>query len=743
MTPETLLEGVTAILARTDLSERNRTKIEAELPKLEMWADPSRNMNPAEQADATDLLNKLRKAELWVDPAPAPAPAPEAASAPQAPATTKASTKAAKAASGPPDASDLAIPARLKALPRWLLHRDKKPHYADGQMRHGELDTPEDIARLVSYADARAALVKKKGSGLGFAIVKGDGIIGIDADKVLGNEHEPAATALLGNTYIERSPSGKGLHAFYIGEFSPERKRVGPFECYSEKRFFTVTGDRIATSMLDVADARPEDIARLATCFGTASAKTTGEAHLPGGLGSVINDADEARLRDALKHIDASDRPTWLAVCGALAGSGEPGFKLFHDWSSTAASGYKSKADCRKKFDELAKAPKSGYPAIFKMAQARGWSMSRRVGAEAAQATAAGFRFVPFRESIDSDAAPRWVLKNWLERDTLTCIAGQPKHGKSFVAFDMALHVAAGIPWCGNRVEQGSVFVICGEGQGGVSRRLKGWLNKHPAVGKDLPFFTSSRSIQLTGEGALAVREHIDALRLEHGEPAVVIIDTLARSFPGDENKNEDMSAFVAALDGHIKSLGAAVVLVHHATKSGSDVLRGASALRGALDGLVEVLRADSPSASGGIVVEVRPHFLKDGATPESLYFDCEVVATGTDEDLEEITTLVPKLMARPGAAVAALNNDQRQALGVLHTMQGPDAGIGVPLREWRDACVEAGVNLGQGGQRAREGAMERLTAALSAAACVFKPGGNDGKYQAVPFVDFDELHDE
>ena len=39
MTPETLLAGVRATLARTDLSVRNRTKIEAELPKLELWAD--------------------------------------------------------------------------------------------------------------------------------------------------------------------------------------------------------------------------------------------------------------------------------------------------------------------------------------------------------------------------------------------------------------------------------------------------------------------------------------------------------------------------------------------------------------------------------------------------------------------------------------------------------------------------------------------------------------------------------
>jgi len=350
-----------------------------------------------------------------------------------------------------------------------------------------------------------------------------------------------------------------------------------------------------------------------------------------------------------------------------------------------------------------------------------------------------GFRFIPFGELVSAIIQPRWVVKHWFERNTVTCIAGQPKHGKSFNAFDIGLHVAAGIPWCGMRVEQGPVFVVAGEGQGGTSRRVKGWLLKHPEVTGDIPFYVSNRAITLDAAGAKKVKEIIEGMCAEHNVlPAMILVDTLARSFPGDENKTEDMNTFIAALDQHLKGLDVALIVVHHSTKSGSDVLRGNSALRGALDGLIEVVKADAPNPAGGILIEVKPHWLKDGQTPAPLFFDCEVVSVGFDQDFEEITTLVPMLIANPNQAEAGLTEPQRRALEILRGMQGEDAGVGVPLRDWRAACVEAGIVNGTTA-KAIENRMANIVTPLSNANAVFKPGGNDGKYRAVVFATFDD----
>lgn len=506
--------------------------------------------------------------------------------------------------------------------------------------------------------------------------------------------------------------------------------------------FFHCKGEPVMVRLLSDHPERRYTTEQIVTAFALDSIPTTDteprEVATFDALAYVLSEQKVADLRSALTFLDAKDRNTWIAVCAALCRSGEPGFKEFHDWSKTAPNdgkhGYQDEADCRAKFLEMAPHAKSAPEAIFTMATERGW-INKPTGATAPT----GFRFIPLRELADSTVNPHWVVKHWLERDTVTCIAGQPKHGKSFIAFDIGLHVAAGIPWCSKRVEQGAVFVIAGEGQGGTSRRTKGWLLIHPEVSKDIPFYVSNKSIQLDATGAEKSKTIIEDMCKDYGvAPSMIIVDTLARSFPGDENKTEDMNTFVAALDQHLKVMDVALVIVHHSTKSGSDVLRGNSALRGALDGLIEVAKAVTPSPTGGILIEVKPHWLKDGQTPTSLFFDCEVVKTGIDEDLEDITTLVPKMTEKPGTSTASLTNTQRQALDILRGLQSEDGNIGVPLKVWRNACFAAELIAGQTA-KAIEQNMDRLVLkGLSATDSIFKPGGRDGKYRAVIYASFD-----
>jgi ABC-type amino acid transport substrate-binding protein len=56
-------------------------------------------------------------------------------------------------------------------------------------------------------------------------------------------------------------------------------------------------------------------------------------------------------------------------------------------------------------------------------------------------------RLVTMAEMMASLGPPNWLIEKYLERDTLALMFGQPKSGKTFAALDMALCVAAGIPY--------------------------------------------------------------------------------------------------------------------------------------------------------------------------------------------------------------------------------------------------------------------------------------------------------
>lgn len=73
------------------------------------------------------------------------------------------------------------LPLQMRKAARWLLWKSvqgddaskkprKFPFYADGSARRGELDSPDDIARLASFDTAQRAFETGAYTGLGFAL---------------------------------------------------------------------------------------------------------------------------------------------------------------------------------------------------------------------------------------------------------------------------------------------------------------------------------------------------------------------------------------------------------------------------------------------------------------------------------------------------------------------------------------------------------------------------------------------
>lgn len=147
------------------------------------------------------------------------------------------------------------LPEVMRNARRWLLWTaDKVPRYApSGRRRHGTLDAGEDVAQLVTLAEALDVLDARfagVGFALGFDAALGLHWQGLDLDDALddGAFTTERGHQLYSRTdgYAEVSPSGRGLHVIGLGD--PFRaikwKRSGEqaLEMYSAQRFFTVTG---------------------------------------------------------------------------------------------------------------------------------------------------------------------------------------------------------------------------------------------------------------------------------------------------------------------------------------------------------------------------------------------------------------------------------------------------------------------------------------------------------------------
>jgi hypothetical protein len=109
----------------------------------------------------------------------------------------------------------------------------------------------------------------------------------------------------------------------------------------------------------------------------------------------------------------------------------------------------------------------------------------------------------------------------------------------------------------------------------------------------------------------------MEQVRETHGKPALIVVDTVARSFGGgDENSTRDMGSFVAGCDDiRAAADGATVLLVHHTGHGEKHRARGAMALHAALDASYRMEKGEDG------VVRLEAVKMKDAPIPEPMAF--------------------------------------------------------------------------------------------------------------------------
>lgn len=314
---------------------------------------------------------------------------------------------------------------------------------------------------------------------------------------------------------------------------------------------------------------------------------------------------------------------------------------------------------------------------------------ARSKGYGAPAASPAAFSFV---QACDMQVKPlAWLVRDYIEEDTLAVMYGSPGMGKSFLALDISCCIATGIPFHGHDVKQGGVFYIAGEGHNGIARRLKAWTQHHGIPDMPAELFVSEAPTDLVNDVnvwrvAEAIRQRVNATGVV---PRLIVIDTMARNFFGDENSAADVGRFVSNVDSIRRPWGATVLIVHHSGKDNSKGARGSSALKGAVDAEYEVSRP-----GGGKQIELTAHKMKDAESPPKLSF--EMIIVPLLDDTEEVThsaVLRRTDWAEPAPPVTApLGGHNKTALAILEQMQGNNSGP-ILLDEWRARFIQPGTH--------------------------------------------------
>lgn len=317
-----------------------------------------------------------------------------------------------------------------------------------------------------------------------------------------------------------------------------------------------------------------------------------------------------------------------------------------------------------------------------------GRAKAKAATAPGADAEKEKFQFVPVGSL--KLRSPEFLVDGLIETDALGMVFGAPKHGKSFIAVDLALCVAAGVPFHDRAVKQGPVFYIAGEGHNGLTRRFHAWAS-HRGVSLDgVPLFKSERAAQFLSEAhAKAVTEAVHELAAIHGAPVMIQVDTLARNFgPGDENATVDMGKFIAAMDDLRSNWpGCTVIVVHHTGHDNTTRARGSIAMKGAVDFEYRVEKK-----SRGLI-EVSNPTMKDAPENDPMMFSLETVDLGVDADGKPMSSAVlipaeaveaegPKL-SKDAQLARSTYIEAAAAHGIFATAEGLQ---GVHLDDWRDA---------------------------------------------------------
>lgn len=250
----------------------------------------------------------------------------------------------------------------------------------------------------------------------------------------------------------------------------------------------------------------------------------------------------------------------------------------------------------------------------------------------------------PWLQLLDDlleDQSPiKWIVKNWLQEQTLIMIHGPASSGKTFLALDFCGHVAAGLQdWAGHKIAPGGIAYLAGEGNYGVRQRAAAWAQEHGVL-KFGPFAVSNSGKDLdVREQELKVIKELEALNFPL---KIIVVDTLHRFLAGDEDSARDAKRMVDACERLMTKFSCSVILVHH---TGNDERsqarpRGSSAWTG--DVGMRISLKPGKTIEDPIQISMLKAKDSEPAMPKSMKLKKISIKGWFDDNEEQVTSLVP-----------------------------------------------------------------------------------------------------
>lgn len=291
--------------------------------------------------------------------------------------------------------------------------------------------------------------------------------------------------------------------------------------------------------------------------------------------------------------------------------------------------------------------------------------------------------WLSFAELLNLPSLP-WLIEDLLPAEGVAAVFGSWGAYKSFVVLDWLATVAGSIDdWFGLAVRKhGPCVYVYAEGRAGLGQRVQA-VSLARRLAPDTPLVVWPTAQNIADP---AVVEQLIAeigVALDGARPVMIAIDTLARNMPGrDENKQQDMGAFIAGCDRLRTAFECLVIIVHHENREGE--VRGSTVLPGAADTLIEVKR----KADNETRLKVRKQ--KDGEEPAWRVRlrpeAASLVVAGIEPVVED---------DQPGRATRTIRDtllDQKQPMAVFRALAKAESPGGLTYGDWFKA---AGVSKG------------------------------------------------
>ena len=161
------------------------------------------------------------------------------------------------------------IPKELKDMSQWVawkaVREDGKRYKIPIDPTTGQNASTKDKTTWGTFKEALECYRKNKLNGVGVVFTPSDPLVGIDLDHCRDPETKAiqrwAGEYIFGiNSYAEISPSATGVKIFAEGKLPGGGKKKGNIEMYDQGRFFTVTGEHLEGTPMEVM--RKPDIIR-------------------------------------------------------------------------------------------------------------------------------------------------------------------------------------------------------------------------------------------------------------------------------------------------------------------------------------------------------------------------------------------------------------------------------------------------------------------------------------------------